>query len=104
MTQRVSWVYKTSNHLDMPNIYWNLQVILQVLLPMGRFFHTIIDVDDWNQTFTCIWDQVVMTPLILCSDSGPVYTTVEKSTGHEKKGVSQLWLVKMQLLTGGCLH
>jgi hypothetical protein len=21
---------------------------------------------------------------------GPVYTTVEKSTGHEKKGVSQL--------------
>jgi hypothetical protein len=25
---------------------------------------------------------------------GPVYTTVEKSTGHEKKGVSQLWLVE----------
>ena len=37
---------------------------------------------------------------------GPVYTTVEKSTGHKKKrrGVSQLWLVEMQLLTGGCLH
>ena len=28
----------------------------------------------------------------LCSR--PVYTTVEKSTGHEKNGVSQLWLVK----------
>jgi hypothetical protein len=26
--------------------------------------------------------------------SGPVYTTVEKSTGHEKKGVSQLRLVE----------
>jgi len=25
---------------------------------------------------------------------GPVYTTVEKSTGHEKKGVSQLLLVE----------
>ena len=25
---------------------------------------------------------------------GPVYTTVEKSTGHEKKGVSQSWLVE----------
>jgi hypothetical protein len=25
---------------------------------------------------------------------GPVYTTLEKSTGHEKKGVSQLWLVE----------
>ena len=25
---------------------------------------------------------------------GPVYTTVEKSTGHEKKGISQLWLVE----------
>ena len=25
---------------------------------------------------------------------GPVYTTVEKSAGHEKKGVSQLWLVE----------
>ena len=25
---------------------------------------------------------------------GPIYTTVEKSTGHEKNGVSQLWLVE----------
>ena len=25
---------------------------------------------------------------------GPVYTTAEKSTGHEKKGVSQLLLVE----------
>jgi hypothetical protein len=25
---------------------------------------------------------------------GPVYTTVEKSTGHENKGVSRLWLVE----------
>ena len=29
---------------------------------------------------------------------GPVYTTVEKSTGHEKKGISQLWLVENAIL------
>ena len=35
---------------------------------------------------------------------GPVYTTVEKSTGHEKKAFLNCGWSKMQLLTGGCLH
>ena len=29
---------------------------------------------------------------------GMCYTTVEKSTGHEKKGVSHLWLVENETL------
>ena len=36
---------------------------------------------------------------------GPVYTsTVEKSTGHEKRAFVNYDWSKMQLLTGGCLH
>ena len=40
----------------------------------------------------------------VCTDWGPVYTTVEKSTGHEKKGVSQLWLVENAILDRWVLH
>ena len=34
---------------------------------------------------------------------GPVYTTVEKSTGHEKRAFLNCDWLKMQLLTGGCV-
>ena len=39
----------------------------------------------------------------ICNE-GPVYTTVEKATGHEKRAFLNCDWLKMQLLTYGCLH
>jgi hypothetical protein len=59
-----------------------------VLVYIGNFkiLSLIITCLDWSNCQWCL----SMNEQYL----GPVYTTVEKSTGHEKKGVSQLWLVE----------
>ena len=56
----------------------------------------------WNSIWLRFWSHMTSHytrgPVTTLHDFGgvlgPVYTTVEKSTGHVKKGVSQLWLVK----------
>ena len=84
-----SGVQKCS-HLEVPTKY-QCWIGITISMPTGRSFDTIVDVD--AHEFAYIPGQRWVISNGKCP-LGPVYTTVRKSTGHEKKGVSQLWLVE----------
>ena len=65
--------------------------------------HVELEVNSTVNNICQVWNSL-MAITGLQFYSGPVYTTAEKSTSHEKRAFLNRDWSKMQLLTGGCLH
>lgn len=58
-------VYKDSLTMTYPPHLSQYLIGVTILIPMGRFFNTIIDVGYWRHAFTCVPKQYYFLPLHL---------------------------------------